>query len=100
MERQIDFLRKKFLWSRAYKAGNGFSLVNWKRVCTRKEFGGQVSSTSETLILLYSSSAAGNFLTSMVINGHPSFTIIIGPSLGDGLTDVLTGVPLPLFGKV
>ena len=37
---EIDYLRRKFLWSGTQKDGKAFCLVNWKRVCKRKEFGG------------------------------------------------------------
>ena len=40
VEREIDSIRRKFLWNEAYKEGEGFSLVNWKRVSKSKKFGG------------------------------------------------------------
>jgi len=39
VKRDIDSLRVKFLWNGAHRGGKGFCLVNWKRVCKRKEFG-------------------------------------------------------------
>ena len=39
-KREIDALRRKFLWGRAQKDGKAFCLVNWKWVCKHKKFGG------------------------------------------------------------
>ena len=40
VEREIDSLRRKFLWKGTGLEGKGYSLVNWKKICKRKEFGG------------------------------------------------------------
>ena len=40
VEREIDSLRRKFLWKGANTERKSFSVVNWKKVCKRKEFGG------------------------------------------------------------
>jgi len=39
VEKNIEPMRRKFLWNRAHKDGNEFCLVNWKRVSKYKEFG-------------------------------------------------------------
>ena len=39
IEKEIDALRRKFLWNVNFNDGKGFCLVNWKRVCKCKEFG-------------------------------------------------------------
>jgi len=40
VEKDIDSIMRKFLWNRGNVDIKGFSLVNWKCVCKRKEFGG------------------------------------------------------------
>ena len=40
VEREIDTLRRKFLWDGTQKEGKGFCLISWKRVCKRRKFGG------------------------------------------------------------
>ena len=38
VKRKIDSLRRKFLWNGVHREAKGFCLINWKRVCKRKEF--------------------------------------------------------------
>jgi len=38
--KKIDAITRKFLWNRVYKEETDFFLVNWKRVCMCKKFGG------------------------------------------------------------
>jgi len=40
VKREIDSIRRRFLWKGAHDVGKGFSLVNWKRVCKCEEFSG------------------------------------------------------------
>jgi len=40
VEREIDSLRRKIMWKGAKIEGKRFSLVNWKKICKRKNFGG------------------------------------------------------------
>ena len=40
VEREVDSLRRKFLWGDSQKEGKAFCLVSWKRVCKHKKFGG------------------------------------------------------------
>ena len=40
VERELDSLRRIFLWEGTQREGKAFCLVNWKRVCKCKEFDG------------------------------------------------------------
>ena len=59
-----------------------------------------VSSILGILILLYFSNGDGNSLMILVINGRPSYPIIIGPPLGGDLIDILTRVHLLFFERL
>ena len=39
VKREIDSIRRNFLEKGAHKDGKEFCLINWQRVCERKEFG-------------------------------------------------------------
>ena len=40
VEKEIDSLRRRFLWNGMHKEGRIFNLIRWERACKRKEFEG------------------------------------------------------------
>ena len=40
VEREIDSFRRRFMWNGTHNEGKPFCLLNWKKVCKCKKFGG------------------------------------------------------------
>ena len=89
MERDIDSLMRKFLWNGVHGERKGFSLANWKRVCSARNSVVWGSSTSATSIEPYFSSGGGDYFKTRAGNGHHSFHTTINHAGDGGQTGLL-----------
>ena len=97
--KDIDSLKRKYLWNGVHREGKGFYIVNWKRVCKRKEFRGLGPSTSGVSIKPCPSSGDGDYFMTRVINVHHWFHIATDLAQDGGQIGVLIGYPHLLFWK-
>jgi len=95
VEKEIDRLRKRFLWKGAQREGNGHCLVIGSGFASAESSVAWASLTFEILIRSYCSNGGGNYFRSREGDGHHWCRKITDLSQVGGQTGVLTRRPLP-----